>query len=113
MTKAFGHMSVATYAMRFNGWSGQAFETLGTDPGPRGTILVKTQISAAGDEPVALTYVMNQGEGGNWRIIDILLKGTISEMAVKKSEYANILNSKGLSGLTEALNTQADKLLTH
>ncbi len=112
MAKAFGHMSVATYAKRFKGWSGQAFKTLGTDPGPRGTTLVKTQIAAPGDEPVALTYVMNQGKDGDWRIIDILLKGTVSEMAVKKSEYANILNTKGLSGLTEALNTQADKLLS-
>ncbi|MCF8481134.1 MAG: ABC transporter substrate-binding protein [Rhodospirillum sp.] len=111
MAEAFGHMSVATYAMRFKGWSGQAFRTLGTDPGPRGTTLVKTQIAAPGGDPVALTYVMNQDGDGDWRIIDILLKGTISELAVKKSEYASILKAKGLTGLAEALNTQADKML--
>jgi phospholipid transport system substrate-binding protein len=111
MAQAFGHMSVATYAKRFQGWSGQAFETLGTEPGPKGLTLVKTQIADPGHEAVALTYVMEKDAGGGWRIIDILLKGTVSELAVKKSEYASVLKAKGLGGLAQALNSQADKLL--
>ncbi|MCF8501034.1 MAG: ABC transporter substrate-binding protein, partial [Rhodospirillum sp.] len=85
--------------------------TRGTDPAPGGATLVKPQTPPPGGHPVALTYVMNQDGDGDWRIIDILLKGTISELAVKKSEYASILKAKGLTGLAEALNTQADKML--
>jgi len=40
LVAAFQRFSVATYASRFDGWSGQSFETLAVREGPRGTKLV-------------------------------------------------------------------------
>ena len=44
LAKAFRRMSIATYAFRFKGYSGQRFETLKVGNGPRKTKLVFTQI---------------------------------------------------------------------
>lgn len=106
---AFGRVSIGTYAMRFDGYSGQSFEVNGEKPGPRGTVLVETHILSPGDDPVEITYVMKTFEGA-WRIVDVLLAGGISELAVRRSEYRSVLKSRGVGGLIAALNKKADNL---
>ncbi len=107
---AFTRMSVSTYASQFDGFSGQSFETVGVRPGPQQTQLVKTRIVRPEDEPVGLTYVTRESDGG-WRIVDILLDDEVSELAVRRSEYRRVLKSKGLEGLIAILEEKADVLL--
>lgn len=109
---AFGKMSTATYANRFTGYNGHSFETLGSAPGPRNTVLVSTQLIIPGDAPVPLTYVTIQRDG-RWRIVDVILDQGISELAVKRSEYSAVLASGGASALTEVLEHKAAELLAH
>jgi len=110
LAEAFRRMSVGTYASRFNGYSGQTFKTLGIKEGPRKTKLVMTHITSPGDKPVKLTYVMRRFRS-DWLIVDVLLDGSISEMAVRVSEYRNVLRSQGSAALTKALNAKADRLV--
>ncbi len=110
LVTAFSRVSIGTYAVRFNGYSGQGFDILGEKGGPRGTTLVDTQIVGGGDGPIALTYVMKSADDG-WRIIDVLLAGGISELAVRRSEYRSILRASGVRGLIGALNKKADRLV--
>ena len=110
LAAAFKRMSVGTYASRFDGYSGQSFKTLDVKDGPRKTKLVKTHIASPGDKPVKLTYVMRQF-GDDWNIVDVLLDGSISEMAVGVSEYRNVLRSHGAGALAGALNSKADRLV--
>lgn len=110
LADAFRRVSVATYAYRFDGFSGQSFATNEVAPGPRKTILVKTQINRPGKDPVKLTYVMKKFEE-SWLIVDILLGGGISELAVRHSEYRTILKSKGPKTLAQILNRKADQYL--
>lgn len=111
LKEAFSRMSVGTYAFRFDGYSGESFETLKERTGPRNTVLVETQIVRPNDSPVKLTYVTRQF-GDTWRIIDVLLGGGISEMAVRVSEYRAVLKSQGAIGLAKALNKKADGLIS-
>ncbi|ABC20861.1 HpnM family protein [Rhodospirillum rubrum] len=111
LTEAFTRMSVMTYAKRFTGYSDERFETLGEEPGPRGTTLVRTHIVSSSMEAVDLIYVMVGGKGAPWRVVDILLKGSISELAVRRSEYAALLSSGGVDALSQALETQTAALL--
>jgi phospholipid transport system substrate-binding protein len=111
LTKAFERVSVGTYAFRFKGYSGQKFETLGIEPGPKGTTMVKTHIASPDDTPTKLHYIMRQFDK-DWRIIDVLLDGGISELAVRASEYRSLLRSGGAEGLAAALNKKADQLVS-
>ena len=111
LVQAFKRMCVGTYASRFNGYSGESFKTLYVLDGPRKTKLVKTHIARPRDTTVKLTYVMRQF-GLEWHIIDVLLDGSISEMAVRVSEYRNILRNQGAGALATALNKKADRLIS-
>jgi phospholipid transport system substrate-binding protein len=110
LIEAFTRLSVSTYASQFNGYSGERFESLGEQPGPQNTTLVKTRIVKASGSNVEITYVMRQTKG-EWRIVDVLVDKGISELAVKRSEYRNVLQQDGVDGLVLTLNAKASQLL--
>lgn len=106
----FARMTIATYASRFDGWSGQSFEV---DPEilSRNTgRIVRTKLLRPKEEPVTLNYLM-RGAGDSWKIVDIYLSGTISELATQRSEFGAILKSGGPPALIESLRQQTDKLM--
>lgn len=107
---AFERMSIATYADRFDGYSGESFETVGTKPGPQGTTLVETRIIRPKDDPVDIVYVFREIQG-EWRVVDVLLDSGISELARYRSEYAKILRDRGVDGLVEELEAKVTKVL--
>lgn len=105
---AFARMTIATYANRFDGYSGESFEV---DPEvtTRNTgRIVRTKIIRPKDEPVTLNYLM-RANGDTWKVVDIYLTGTISELATQRSEFGAILKSGGPAALIASLTQQADK----
>ena len=110
LVSAFTHFSISNFASQFDGYTGQSFITLGEKRGPQKTILIKTQIISPGSKPIEITYV-TQKIKQKWRIIDILLGSGISELAIRKSEYRQILKNNGLDKLIETLNRKAEKLI--
>jgi phospholipid transport system substrate-binding protein len=106
----FARMTIATYANRFDGYSGQSFEV---DPEilSRNTgRIVRTKLLRPKDEPVTLNYLM-RSTGDTWKVVDIYLSGTISELATQRSEFGAILKSGGPAALIESLRQQIDKLM--
>lgn len=109
LREAFVRYSVATYASRFSKYSGQRFEITEQRPAPRDLTMVETLIVKPGGEPVPITYVVSN-EAGTPQIVDIIFKG-VSEMAVRRSDYRNILKQSGPRVLAQRLDQQADDLL--
>lgn len=107
---AFARRSAAQYVDRFDSYSGQTLAIEGERPGPRGMTLVDTSLVRPGKAPVRLTYVLRE-EGGRWRILDVLAKGTVSQLAAQRSEFQTALRKGGLAELTRDLNSNADRLL--
>ena len=101
----FQDLSLATYAARFDGFSGESFATDATEGAARDTVLVKTRLVRADDEPVHLNYRLRQN-GGNWRIIDIYLNETVSEVALRRSEFTEVLERSGFEALVAELETK-------
>ena len=102
LVDAFSRLAIATYAARFDGHDGARFETLGVQPASHGTVLVKTRIVRGSGETVALDYRMRVLEG-SWRIIDVFMNGTVSELALRRSEYSGILKRQGFDALLDAI----------
>ena len=107
---AFTHLSVSTYAFRFNGYSGQSFKSLGERPAPSDRVLVDTQIIRPGEAAVGLIYVTRKSQAGP-RILDVLVDNAISELARMRSEYRNILQDEGFDALVATLRRKADDLI--
>jgi len=109
VVELFRRFSVSTYASEFSGYGGEQFE-IGEDrtqPG-LGTI-VETRIVFKKDKPVALNYLLRQTSQG-WKIVDIYLDGTISELARRRAEFASIISSQGVDGLIALLKKKNEEL---
>ena len=98
----FTEMSIASYAARFDGFSGEAFEILGETPGPRDAVVVESRLLRPDDKPVGLNYVMRD-QAGSWRIVDVLLDAKFSELARQKAEFAAVLRGGGVADLKALL----------
>ncbi|HLC09423.1 MAG TPA: ABC transporter substrate-binding protein, partial [Methyloceanibacter sp.] len=108
IVSAFTRMTTATYASRFDGFSGEQFLILQTLDQKNGDKIVKTHIIQSNGKPVALSYLVRK-TGNDWRIIDVYLNGTISELANRRAEFGAVLKSSGAEGLVGSLNKQGDK----
>ncbi len=102
LVDAFSRLAIATYAARFDGFHGERFETLGVQHATHGTLLVKSRIVRGNGETVALDYRLRPLDG-EWRIIDVFLNGTVSELALRRAEYSGVLKREGIDGLMRAL----------
>jgi phospholipid transport system substrate-binding protein len=98
---AFGAYISATYADRFDSYSGQRLEIVGQQPSGSGMI-VQTRIVKSNGEPISVDYAMRQSDGV-WLISDVYLDGTISQLATQRSEFGAILRREGFDGLITAL----------
>jgi len=105
----FRRLSVANYAGRFSNGSGHRFETEGAEDGIYDTLLVRTRLEQPDDEPVQLDYRLHKTDDG-WRIIDVYLNGTISELALRRSEYSAIMKREGFDELVSALEEKIGEL---
>ncbi len=99
---AFTRMTVSTYADRFDKYSGQRFEVLTAEPSAHQTIMVRTQIVPSNEDPVELDYRL-RGANGSWRVIDLFMNGTVSELALRRSEYSSVFKRDGFESLLSSV----------
>ena len=95
---AFARMSVAIFAGRFDGYSGQQFTDGGTQEIRPGQVLVTSILSAPDRDSVNLDYLMRQ-VGGDWRVLDVFLDRRVSEVARQRAEFAAVFQRGGIEGL--------------
>lgn len=109
VTAAFARYTIATYADRFDGYAGERLEVTGDRATPFGTI-VQSRIVKANGEPIAIDYLMRR-DGDGWRIADVYLTGTVSQVATLRSQFVAVLAQQGVDGLIATLNRKADTLV--
>ncbi|WP_096700491.1 HpnM family protein [Magnetospirillum sp. 15-1] len=106
LAQAYSDFSVATYAAQFNEWNGERFDVGDQRPSTGGTVIVPSWLVPKSGDPTEIDYVMRQDQG-QWRIVDVLFEGTVSQVAVRRSEFGSIFRSKGIAGLIETIEKQA------
>lgn len=109
LADAFRSLTLANYAARFNGYSGQEFETVGTQPAGSNRLFVKTILKKASGDSVKINYLLVQ-KGDDWKIVDIVVKSGISELALRRSEFSPILRDQGFAALIAMINTKVEDL---
>jgi phospholipid transport system substrate-binding protein len=108
LIEAFRHYIAATYAERFDSYSGQQLQVTGERP-YNANVIVQTRIVKGDGDTTTLDYLMRQNQG-SWQISDVYLDGAISQLAVQRSEFYSILRRDGVDGLVTALNRKVDLL---
>jgi phospholipid transport system substrate-binding protein len=102
------HIS-ANYAGQFTNFSGEGFETVGEESASRDTRVVRTLLTRPDDDDVQLNYRLRELDG-QWRIIDIYLNGTVSELALRRSEYSSVLKREGFEKLLSTIDEKVKEL---
>ena len=109
LQSAFAEWTISTYADQFNGFDGEVFSVGATKDMPPNDKLVETTLTPKGAEPIILNYLM-RNTGGEWRIIDVYLTGSISELATRRSEFTAIIKSDGAEGVVRALTKRVEDM---
>jgi phospholipid transport system substrate-binding protein len=105
---AFRRLTVAQYAANFDSWSGETF-TIAPQIEARGTDrLVRTSLNVPGKEAVAISYRLREAEG-RWQIIDIFYRNAISQIALRRSDFAAALAKGGARALIAHLDSLSAK----
>jgi phospholipid transport system substrate-binding protein len=110
LVDGFSRMIAANYAGRFDDFNGEKFEVLPAVGQPPSDVLVMTLLVQNDARIIALSYLMHNTSKG-WKVADVYLDGTISQLALKRAEFQSIMKSGGPDALVAALKEKADKLL--
>lgn len=99
---AFRRFTIASYVANFDRSDDERFQIL---PGSRGfgsDRIVGTQIIEGNGDHIRVDYVMRDFNG-TWRAVDVLEDGSISHVAVQRSDFRKILASGDANALIASL----------
>jgi phospholipid transport system substrate-binding protein len=102
LSAVFRTFTTATYTANFDKDDGQKFEVL---PKPRSSgedLIVASRLTPANGDPVRIDYLMRTGRAG-WQIVDVLFNGSISRVAVQRSDFRALLASGSATPLIDSL----------
>jgi phospholipid transport system substrate-binding protein len=107
---AFRRYTLANYVSNFDNFTGQRFVVEpDTKSLPNGEQLAQTKIISASGESHELDYVM-RNVGGRWKAVDVLADGSISRVAVQRSDFRRLVARGGAQALIESLNQKTNDL---
>lgn len=110
LREAFRRYTVASYVHSFDSLDGIRLEVLpDMRATPNGEQIVGTSIVAASGDTNALDYVMRHSDRG-WRAVDVLAEGTVSRVAVQRSDFRRLLSQGGAAALVDSLRAKARDL---
>jgi phospholipid transport system substrate-binding protein len=98
----FRRFSVSTYASALTGYGGEQFEIESDRAQPGVGTIIETRLVFKDDVPVEFNYLLRPTRAG-WKIVDVYLAGTISELARRRAEFASIIQTHGVDGLIALL----------
>jgi phospholipid transport system substrate-binding protein len=106
LVTAFERMTIANYAKNFDSFGGEKFTV---DPAvqTRGTDKVVMSKLVTGSQTIPFNYRMRQSNG-TWKIIDVYLNGSISQLATRRSDFSSTVSSGGAAALIKKINELAD-----
>ena len=102
LKEAFRRYTIAIYVTNFDSFSGQRFEVQPSSVPAGEDQIVQTRIIPASGEAHRLDYVMRQ-LAGTWKVVDVLADGSISRVAVQRSEMRTPIANGGGPALLDRL----------
>lgn len=106
---AFESFSAANYASQFKAYDDEQF-AIGDTKSMNGGLMVETTLQPKEGDAVALNYLMRRDDKGNWRIVDVFLNGTISQLATRRAEFGAIAHKDGIAALVNSLGEKSKQL---
>jgi phospholipid transport system substrate-binding protein len=110
LATAFRRYTVSSYVANFKNYSGESFQILPTvRPVSPDDVVVQSRLLRADGSSIALDYVMRRYPAG-WQVVDVLADGSISRVAVQRSDFRELLAAGGVPALTAGLEHKVTSL---
>lgn len=109
LLQVFRSFIVATYVANFHSYNGEASSVSPTTRAVGAQQVVQSTLGKPSGDSLRIDYVMGQS-GSGWKIQDILLDGTISRVAVQRSDFASLLSDGNASRLISSLEQKVSTL---
>jgi len=98
--------TVASYVSQFSAFNGEQIKLQPAEKALGAKRIIQTQIVPSdGSAPTEIDYVVGQNDNG-WQITDVLLNGTISQVAIHSSDFSSLVTSGDASQLIAALKSK-------
>ena len=105
----FRKFTIASYVANFDSYSGERFEIVPEVRQAGADQVVQTKLILSKGDPIRIDYVMRD-MGGSWRAVDVLLNGSISRVAVQRSDFRSLLAQGDATALIASLQRKVTDL---
>jgi phospholipid transport system substrate-binding protein len=102
LSAAFARYTISVYANRFDDYGGERFEVSPNPAANPSGVIVNSWLVKSNGEKETLNYLLRQ-DTGSWKVIDVYLSGTVSELATRRAEFAAVLQHDGADGLVQMI----------
>ena len=109
LLQVFRTYTIANYVANFHSYKGRVIDVQPTTRPVGSERVVTTTITKPGHDPLRIDYVMRNEDAG-WKVVDVLLDGTISRVAVQRSDFASLVSSGNASPLISSLRSKVSTL---
>jgi phospholipid transport system substrate-binding protein len=99
LVETYTEWTIATYAGRFDEYSGERFEVASESKLNPDNVTVLSKLYAKKERD--FYYRLRRTEG-KWRIVDIQVSG-VSQLALTRSQFVSVLNAEGFNALISML----------
>lgn len=109
LLEVFARYTVASYVANFDSYNGQTFaiepqtRTVGRDQ------VVATKLVPRSGSPTRIDYEVRPTAAG-WKVVDVLVDGSISRVAVQRSDFRSLLAHGGAPKLIASLERKVTNL---
>jgi phospholipid transport system substrate-binding protein len=109
LREVFRSFIIANYVSNFHSYGGEVAAVAPSTRSVGAQVVVSSTITKPSGDVVRLDYVMGRTADG-WRVQDILLDGTISRVAVQRSDFSSLLSQGNATQLIASLEQKVSTL---
>jgi len=109
LLQAFTEFTAASWVANFDAFNGDRFDISPQTRAVGNDQVVRTDIVSAKGTSTRLDYVMRQFPD-SWQAVDVLVDGTISRVAVQRSDFRSLLSAGSALPLIRALRQRTAQL---
>jgi phospholipid transport system substrate-binding protein len=108
LASVFRNFTIASYTANFDS-TGSKFQVLPQTRTAGDDLIVESKLVPGNGDPVRIDYVVHSGPAGP-QIVDVLLNGSISRVAVQRSDFRALLASGSATPLIASLRQKVTDL---
>jgi phospholipid transport system substrate-binding protein len=109
LLQVFRTYTIVNYVSNFHSFKNRVIAVHPTTRPVGSERVVTTTITKPSTDPLRIDYVMRDEDEG-WKVVDVLLDGTISRVAVQRSDFASLVTANDATPLINSLRAKVSTL---